>query len=80
MELHDQEVTEVRDILLVLIIAAEHYSLARDGDEYVRLLTFCRGVCRFMRRCVGNGVDPFADIHTACMLRIKNHQRYMRWV
>jgi len=27
VELQDQEITEIRDILLVLIIAAEHYSL-----------------------------------------------------
>ncbi|GFH31785.1 adenylate cyclase type 10 [Haematococcus lacustris] len=44
--LQDQEVTEIRDILLVLIIAAEHYSQQQDASEYTRLLTFCKRICK----------------------------------
>ncbi len=70
--LQDQEVTEIRDILLVLIIAAEHYSLQQDGDEYTRLLTFCKRVCIFFNKCSDTGTDPFTDIQLACTTRIKN--------
>lgn len=70
--LQDQEVTEIRDILLVLIIAAEHYSLQHDGEEYTRLLTFCKRVCKFFNKCSDTGLDPFVDIRTACSSRIKN--------
>lgn len=65
------QVAEVRDILLVLIIAAEHYSLHHDADEYVRLLTFCKRVCVFFAGASDTGTDPFLDIRTACTLRVK---------
>ena len=70
--LQDQEVTEIRDILLVLIIAAEHYSLQHDGEEYTRLLTFCKRVCKFFNKCSDTGLDPFLDIRSACSVRIRN--------
>lgn len=39
--LQDQEVTEIRDILLVLIIAAEHYSLqVGEGALCVKTVTY----------------------------------------
>lgn len=47
----DAEVQEIRDVLLVLIIAAEHYSLQHDGGEYTRLLTFCKRVCKYFQKC-----------------------------
>ena len=53
--LADSEVQEIRDILLVLIIAAEHYSLQHDGGEYTRLLTFCKRVCKFFNKCSDSG-------------------------
>jgi hypothetical protein len=69
--LQDQEVTEIRDILLVLIIAAERYSSLQDGEEYTRLLTFCKRVCRFFSKCSDTGLDPFLDIRSACSTRIR---------
>jgi hypothetical protein len=56
--LQDAEVAEIRDILLVLIIAAEHYSLQTDGGEYTRLLTFCKRVCKFFNKCSDSGEAP----------------------
>lgn len=61
----------MRDILLVLIIAAEHYSLHHDADEYMRLLTFCKRVCIYFADASDTGTDPFIDIRTACTLRVK---------
>ncbi|GIL91465.1 hypothetical protein Vretifemale_19055, partial [Volvox reticuliferus] len=72
--LQDSDVQEIRDILLVLIIAAEHYSLQHDGGEYTRLLTFCKRVCKFFNKCSETGTDPFLDIRTACSSRIKNYK------
>ncbi|PNH10372.1 Adenylate cyclase type 10, partial [Tetrabaena socialis] len=72
--LQDSEVQEIRDILLVLIIAAEHYSLQHDGGEYTRLLTFCKRVCKFFNKCSDSGTDPFLDIRSACSSRIKNYK------
>ncbi|KAG2424626.1 hypothetical protein HXX76_014351 [Chlamydomonas incerta] len=72
--LADSEVQEIRDILLVLIIAAEHYSLQHDGGEYTRLLTFCKRVCKFFNKCSDSGTDPFHDIRDACSSRIKNYK------
>eukprot|EP00983_Pelagomonas_calceolata_P096709 1158163-Pelagomonas_calceolata.AAC.2 len=51
VELQDQEITEIRDILLVLIIAAEHYSLqvcVKGRGEHVTLamgLHACLAAC-----------------------------------
>ncbi|KAG2496536.1 hypothetical protein HYH03_005360 [Edaphochlamys debaryana] len=72
--LQDVEVQEIRDILLVLIIAAEHYSLQHDGGEYTRLLTFCKRVCKYFNKCSDSGTDPFLDIRSACSSRIKNYK------
>ncbi len=72
--LQDSEVQEIRDILLVLIIAAEHYSLQHDGGEYTRLLTFCKRVCKFFHKCSDSGTDPFVDIRSACSTRIKSYK------
>ncbi|EFJ50372.1 hypothetical protein VOLCADRAFT_116897 [Volvox carteri f. nagariensis] len=72
--LQDSEVQEIRDILLVLIIAAEHYSLQHDGGEYTRLLTFCKRVCKYFNKCSDSGTDPFLDIRSACSTRIKNYK------
>ncbi len=73
--LQDQEVTEIRDILLVLIIAAEHYSMQHDGEEYTRLLTFCKRVCKFFSKCSDTGLDPFLDIRSACSTRIRTFKQ-----
>jgi hypothetical protein len=48
-------VQEIRDILQVLIVAAEHYSLQHDGGEYTRLLTFCKRICKFFNKCSDSG-------------------------
>eukprot|EP00798_Chlamydomonas_sp_ICE-L_P028244 gene28244-31347_t len=45
--LQAEEVEEVREILLVMIIAAENMSSSHNGGEDVRLLTFCIRVCSF---------------------------------
>jgi len=50
-----------------------------DGDEYIRLLTFCKCVCKFLNKCSDTGSDPFMDIYSACVLRIK-HFKATRWV
>ncbi|MEW5302996.1 MAG: hypothetical protein WDW36_005729 [Sanguina aurantia] len=70
--LRQEEVSEIRDILLVLIIAADHYSLTHDGQQYTRLLTFCKRVCKFFDRCCADtAVDPFLDISVAAAARVK---------
>lgn len=74
LALNEDEVNEARDVLLVLIIAAENYSLNHDSDNFVRLLTFCKRTCVFFQRCSGSELDPFEDIRTACALRIKNYR------
>eukprot|EP00798_Chlamydomonas_sp_ICE-L_P029281 gene29281-12524_t len=78
----EKEVEEIRDILLVLIITAEHYSLEQDQTEYIRLLTFCDRTCRFFHRGNPPDTDPFVDIRSACNTRIraykdglKNHRK-----
>ncbi len=65
----------MRDILLVLIIAAENYSLHHSGAEFVRLLVFCQRTCTYFRRCLGADVPAFADIHHACAMRIRNFRK-----
>ena len=122
IELLDPEVNEVRDILLVLIVAAENCSSILDlqsgqirgeaeeeatsgsasggtgrstleevtmqtgqgqgggiqgGDELVRLLTFCRLVCRYFRRSaveMDPDFDPFVDIRDACASRTRTYR------
>ncbi|GFR48148.1 hypothetical protein Agub_g9980 [Astrephomene gubernaculifera] len=76
--LQDGEVQEIREILLVLIVAANHYSLHHDWNEYVRLLTFCKRVCKFFNKCSDSGTDPFLDIRDACSRCIKKLQNQSR--
>ena len=64
----------LRDILLVLIIAAEHYSLQHDGNEYLRLLAFCDRICKFFNKCADSGLDPFVDIRSACSTRMRAYK------
>jgi len=75
LALNDEEVNEARDVLLVLIIAAENYSLHHDPDNFVRLLSFCRYTCIYFQKCSGSTLDPFSDIRTACALRMTNYCR-----
>jgi hypothetical protein len=51
VRLTSSDVAEVRDILLVLIIAAENYSLNQDLVQFVNLLSFCKRICAFFHGC-----------------------------
>jgi hypothetical protein len=69
--LQDSDASDIRDILLVLIIAADHCSKYQDRDEYLRLLTFCKHVCTYFNGCTESGEDPFTEVEAACGSRIK---------
>lgn len=59
MELQDQEITEIRDILLVLIIAAEHYSLqVRAVRSSCACVCVC--ACMYVRTCAHAPCSPKA--------------------
>ncbi|GAX86001.1 hypothetical protein CEUSTIGMA_g13417.t1 [Chlamydomonas eustigma] len=79
LTLSAEEVDTVRDILLVLIIAAESHSLNEGGgeEEFLRLLLFCRRVCRFFLGCYESSrapSDPLEDVRMACSTRINNRR------
>jgi len=50
------------------------HDLQHDGEEYIRLLTFCKCVCKFLKKCSDSGIDPFVDICSACTSRIKHYK------
>lgn len=65
---HSLTLSHNLQLQLILPIA---FSVQHDGEEYVRLLTFCKRVCVFFNKCSDSGLDPFMDIHAACASRIK---------
>ena len=73
----------MRDILLMLVIAAESHSQSQQGgseEAFLRLLLFCRRLCRFFAGCYDavssspqeRPGDPLEDVRAACTVRLRN--------
>ena len=70
----------MRDILLMLVIAAESHSQSQQGgseEAFLRLLLFCRRLCRFFAGCYEVSYpqerpDPLEDVRAACTVRLRN--------
>ena len=71
----------MRDILLMLVIAAESHSQSQQGggeEAFLRLLLFCRRLCRFFAGCYEvssspqERPDPLEDVRAACTVRLRN--------
>lgn len=79
VELSEGELAVVRELLLLLLVAAEQYLLRRDAAEYVRLLTFVARVCMFFRGCgpqlTGSTTEPLNDIHAVAEARMREQRK-----
>ena len=66
----------------MLVIAAESHSQSQQGggeEAFLRLLLFCRRLCRFFAGCyeVSSSPqerpgDPLEDVRAACTVRLRN--------
>lgn len=69
IDLQDQEVTEIRDILLVLIIAAEHYSLQVCSSI----------ICVLYHTILGRHMLACACLHSAAQRGVQRGAGSARW-
>lgn len=79
VELSEGELAVVRELLLLLLVAAEQYLQRRDAAEYVRLLTFVARVCVFFRGCgpqlTGSTAEPLNDIRAVAEARMHEQRK-----